>query len=296
MELSDLLTFSTVARTGGVTRAADELNTVQSNITQRVKALEAEIGTPLFERHSRGMTLTGAGRRLLPYAHRLAALAREAVLAARDDGEPKGPLSIGSMETTAAVRLPSLLAEFHRRFPAVQLSLRTAPTADLVAAVLDGSLDGAFVAGPIDHAEVTAVTAFREELVLVTARRWTSLAALRAGTAESGPTALVFRTGCTYRQRLEQVLAGFGWPSTARFELGTLDGMIGCVATDMGVTLLPRAVVERNDQSGNIRIHPLDASQSRVDTLFIQRRSAHQYSALQGFAACLKQNSQVIAA
>ena len=168
MELSDLMTFSTVARLGGVTRAADELNTVQSNITQRVKALEAEIGTPLFERHSRGMTLTGAGRRLLPYAQRLAALSREAVLAARDDGEPKGPLSIGSMETTAAVRLPSLLAEFHRRFPAVQLSLRTAPTADLVAAVLDGSLDGAFVAGPIEHAELTDVTAFREELVLVT--------------------------------------------------------------------------------------------------------------------------------
>ena len=121
MELSDLVTFSTVARLGGVTRAADELNTVQSNVTQRVKALEAEIGTPLFERHSRGMTLTGAGRRLLPYAQRMAALSREAVLAARDDGEPKGPLSIGSMETTAAVRLPALLAEFHRRFPAVQL-------------------------------------------------------------------------------------------------------------------------------------------------------------------------------
>ena len=65
MELSDLLTFSTVARLGGITRAADELNTVQSNVTQRVKALEAEIGTALFERHSRGMTLTGAGRRLL---------------------------------------------------------------------------------------------------------------------------------------------------------------------------------------------------------------------------------------
>jgi DNA-binding transcriptional LysR family regulator len=296
VELSDLMTFSTVARLGGVTRAAAELNTVQSNITQRVKTLEIEIGTPLFERHSRGMTLTGAGRRLLPYAQRLAALSREAVLAAREDGEPKGPLSIGSMETTAAVRLPSLLAEFHRRFPAVQLSLRTAPTADLVAAVLDGSLDGAFVAGPIEHAELTDVTAFREELVLVTALRWASLTALRAGTPESGPTALVFRTGCTYRQRLEQLLTEFGWPTAARFELGTLDGMIGCVAAGMGVTLLPRAVVERNDQSGNIRIHPLSTSQSRVDTLFIQRRSAHRYSALQGFVACLEQNSQVIAA
>src|SRR5512140_3996208 len=135
MELSDLATFSAVARLGGITRAAAELNTVQSNVTQRVKALESEIGVPLFERHSRGMTLTGAGKRLLPFAQRMAALAREAVLAARDDGEPKGPLAIGSMETTAAVRLPLLLAEFHRRFPAVRLSVRTAPTADLVTAV-----------------------------------------------------------------------------------------------------------------------------------------------------------------
>jgi DNA-binding transcriptional LysR family regulator len=296
MELSDFLTFSAVARTGGITRAAAELNTVQSNVTQRIKAMEAEIGTALFERHSRGMTLTGAGRRLLPYAQQMAALSREAVLAARDDGVPKGPLAIGSMETTAAVRLPSLLAEFHRRFPAVRLSLRTAPTADLVAAVLDGTLDGAFVAGPIDHAELSAVSAFREELVLVTARRWSNLAALRAGTPESGPTALVFRTGCTYRQRLEQLFSEFGWPSAARFELGTLDGMIGCVAADMGVTLLPRAVAGRSDLSESITLHTLKPAQSRVDTLFIQRRSAHQYSALEGFASCLHKSGEVIAA
>ncbi|MEN3351534.1 MAG: LysR family transcriptional regulator, cell division regulator [Bradyrhizobium sp.] len=296
MEMTDLLTFSTVARLGGITRAAEELNTVQSNVTQRIKALEAEIGTALFERHSRGMTLTGAGRRLLPYAQRMAALSREAVLAARDDGEPKGPLSIGSMETTAAVRLPALLAEFHRRYPAVRLTLRTAPTADLVAAVLDGSLDGAFVAGPIEHAELTATVAFTEELVLVTAQRWTSLTALRAGTPESGPTALVFRTGCTYRQRLEQVFTEFGWPSAARFELGTLDGMIGCVAADMGVTMLPRAVVERDHVHRDVNIHKLKEQHAHVETLFIQRRTAHQYSALQGFVACLGEREASAAA
>lgn len=296
MELTDLLTFSAVARNGGITRAADELNTVQSNVTQRVKALEAEIGTALFERHSRGMTLTGAGRRLLPYAQRMAALSREAVLAARDDGEPKGPLAIGSMETTAAVRLPLLLAEFHRRFPAVRLTLKTATTADLVAAVLDGALDGAFVAGPIEHADLTSTLAFREELVLVTAKRFVNLAALRAGTPESGPTALVFRTGCTYRQRLEQVFSDFGWPSAARFELGTLDGMIGCVAAGMGITLLPRAVVERSDLRKEVNVHGLDTSWSRVDTLFIRRRSAHQYSALNGFTSCLTAAERVIAA
>src|SRR5689334_1616530 len=293
MELSDLLTFSTVARLGGITRAADELNTVQSNVTQRVKALESEIGTALFERHSRGMSLTGAGRRLLPYAQRMAALSREALLAARDDGEPKGPLAIGSMETTAAVRLPTLLADFHRRYPAVELSLRTATTADLVAAVLDGSLDGAFVAGPVEHADLAATVAFREELVLVTARPIKNLAELRAATPESGPTALVFRTGCTYRQRLEQVLTEFGWPSAIRFELGTLDGMVGCVAAGMGVTLLPRAVVGRND---GVSVHALTPAQSRVETLFITRRAAHDYSALRGFLSCLNKQDADIAA
>jgi DNA-binding transcriptional LysR family regulator len=296
MELSDLRTFAAVARAGGITRAAAELNTVQSNVTQRVKALEAEIGTALFERHARGMALTGAGKRLLRYAQKLAALSREALLAARDDGEPKGPLAIGSMETTAAVRLPPLLADFHRNCPAVRLSLRTAPTADLVDGVLDGTLDGAFVAGPITHDDLMATSAFREELVLVSARRWASLAELRAGTPESGPTALVFRTGCTYRQRLEQVFTEFGWPSAARFELGTLDGMIGCVAADMGVTLLPRAVVECSAMSGSVSIHMLSPSPARVETLFIQRRAGHRTSALRSFVEGLVKDDEIIAA
>ena len=61
----------------------------------------------------------------------------------------------------------------------------------------------------------------------------------------------------------------------------------------MGVTLLPRAVVGRNE---TVNIHKLKAAQSGVDTLFIQRRSAHQYSALQGFVACIEKDGQVIAA
>ena len=288
MELSDLVTFSTVARCGGITRAASALNTVQSNVTKRIGTLEAEVGVSLFERHSRGMKLTEAGRRLLPYAERMTALSREAIAAARDDGTPKGPLAIGSMETTAAVRLPSLLVQFHKRFPAVHLSLRTGPTASLVASVLDGSLDGAFVAGPIDHADLTVTGAFIEDLVLVTARRWTSLADLRKGTSEAGPTALVFRTGCSYRQRLEALFADLGWPSASRFEFGTLDGIIGCVAADMGVTLLPRAVIERSELKQSVRAHSIGRHQQRVETLFIRRRRfKHNECALQAFVSFL---------
>ena len=296
MELSDLKTFAAVARCGGITRAAGELNTVQSNVTNRIRALETEIGTPLFERHARGMTLTDAGRRLLPYADRLNALSNEALAAARDDGVAKGPLAIGSMETTAAVRLPPLLAQFHQRHPEVQLSLRTGPTALLAEAVIANALDGAFVAGPIDHPDLMSTVAFNEELVLLTTRRWKTLAALRAGTPASGPTILVFRTGCSYRQRLEQLMSELGWPTAARLEFGTLDGIIGCVAADMSVTLLPRAVAERSDQARIVRMHTLNGPRRRVETLFIRRRAAHEGTALRSFLACVKSNGLSVAA
>ena len=71
MDASDLRVFEAVARLGGMNRAAAELNTVQSNVTARVRQLEDKLGAALFDRHSRGVALTEAGRRLLPYAQQI---------------------------------------------------------------------------------------------------------------------------------------------------------------------------------------------------------------------------------
>src|SRR4051794_38053932 len=104
MDAGDLKVFAAVARLGGMNRAASELHTVQSNVTARIQALEADIGCVLLERHSRGVSLTPAGLRLLPYADEVARVLADARRAARDDGTPRGTLTIGSLETTAALR------------------------------------------------------------------------------------------------------------------------------------------------------------------------------------------------
>src|SRR5919205_2697100 len=103
MDAADLRVFEAVARLGGMSRAAEELHTVQSNVTARIRLLEEELGTALFSRHSRGVVLTAAGQRLLPYAVRVRTLLEEARRAVADDGTPRGPLTIGSLETTAAL-------------------------------------------------------------------------------------------------------------------------------------------------------------------------------------------------
>jgi hypothetical protein len=102
--------FAAVAEAGVVTRAAAQLKTVQLNVTARLHALERDLGVPLFNRHSRGMSLTAAaGMHLQPYATKILALLDEARNAVSDSGEPKGILRLGSTETTAAVRMPSCI-------------------------------------------------------------------------------------------------------------------------------------------------------------------------------------------
>jgi DNA-binding transcriptional LysR family regulator len=282
MDAGDLRVFEAVARLGGMNRASAELNTVQSNVTARIRQLEQELATPLFDRHSRGVTLTAAGRRLLPYAARVALLLAEARSAALDDGTPKGPLALGSLESTAALRLSPLLADYVAAFPAVDLVLATGTTCEMLDAVLARRLEGAFVCGPVDHPEIEHEMLFREELVLATAP------AIRRPDELLGRADLrivVLRAGCSYRQRLESILAARGIVAPRRLEFGTLDAIVGCVGAGLGVTLLPRAVLAAASRAGRVALHALPPSDALVETLFIRRRDAFVSSALAAFLA-----------
>jgi len=131
MDASDFRVFEAVARLGRMNRAAGELNTVQSNVTARIRSLEEEIGTALFQRTARGVILTPAGRRLLPYAGRIAQLLAEARRAVSDDGRPRGPLVVGSLETTAGLRLPAMLGAYAEAYPESISSSQPEPPASL---------------------------------------------------------------------------------------------------------------------------------------------------------------------
>ena len=284
MDLLTLNTFSAVARHDSVSGAALELHTVQSNVTARLKQLEFDLHVSLFTRHSRGVALTSAGVRLLGYAQRVSALVNEAEAAVRDDGSVRGILRIGSMETTAAVRLPALLGRFHKAHPNAQLEVRTGPTVELLELVLAQRLDAALVSGPIDHPELTCETAFREELVLVRAR---GSGDCRQRMKEGDLTVIVFRQGCSYRQRLDAHFAARGWLPFHRFEFGTLEGVLGCVAANVGLTVLPRSAVESSGYRADLTMESLGPTPMMVDTLFVRKTGAYVGAALHAFAATL---------
>jgi DNA-binding transcriptional LysR family regulator len=283
MDANDLAIFEVVARTGGITRAAQELAMVQSNVTRRVRNLERDLGVPLFHRRSRGVALTAAGRTLLPYAGGVSRLLTEARRAVQEGADPSGSLTIGSLETTAAVRLPPMLVVYHRAYPNVDVSLHTGTAATLIADVLEYRLEGAFVAGPVDHPALLEEPIVTENLVVVTAPTWPTLDALTAG---GDAKVLVFRIGCAYRQRLEEVLTRRGVATIRRLEFGTLDGIIGCVAAGLGLTLLPEASVASAKRAGAVATHPLPDGEGLAQTVFIRRRDQFVSSALTRFLEC----------
>jgi LysR family transcriptional regulator, cell division regulator len=283
MDAGDLKIFAAVARLGGMSRAAAELNTVQSNVTARIKALEADLGCTLFERHRSGVSLTPAGHRLLPYADRASRLFADARRAVRDDGMPSGLLTIGSLETTAALRLTPLLARYAADNRAVDLVLRPGTTRELVADVLEGRVDGAFVCGPVAHTELQEQVMFREELIMLAAPDVASADEL-FGSGEV--QVVVLRAGCSYRQMLEALLARRGIAIRRQLEFGTLEAIFGCVSAGLGITLLPRALIGPVWSAGRVSLHPLPPTDSLVDTVFIRRRDGFASSALTAFLAC----------
>lgn len=276
MDLPALRVVKAVADTGSVSRAAESLNCVQSNVTARLKRLEEELGVPLFLRLARGMEPTPPGRVLADYADRVLRLVSQAHRAVADAAGRGVQLSVGTMETTAAVRLPPVLARFHELRPDVEMTVQPGNTQDMLALVLAGRLDGAFVSGPVDHPELLAEPAFVEELVLVEAA-----AAPPAG--GGGWTLLAFRPGCAYRARAEHALRAAGRVPFRVMEFGALDAILGCVAAGMGITVLPRAVVERAPWTALVAARDLPDDQARIATLFVRRRDAAETGAMRVF-------------
>jgi DNA-binding transcriptional LysR family regulator len=136
------------------------------------------------------------------------------------------------------------------------------------------------VAGPVDHADLAHEVVFREELVVITAPSVRGLHELAHAHALK---LLVLRIGCSYRKRLETVLASRGIVDARTQEFGSLDAIVGCVAGGLGITLLPRGVVAAAARAGDVALHSLPPAEAMVDTLFIRRRDGYVSSALSTF-------------
>jgi DNA-binding transcriptional LysR family regulator len=289
MDLSALTIFRAVVRENGVTRAAAKLNRVQSNVTTRIRQLEETLGADLFIRDGRRLVLTPAGETLLPYAERLLALAEEARHAVREN-RPQGRLRLGTMESTAASRLPRVLATYHRRWPQVTLELTTAVTRALIESVRTFEVDAAIMARPIEPdalppEQFECVPVFREELALLTPRGQHPASMTRD---VAGLTLVAFERGCAYRSYAMRWYEQQGIRPARVLELGSYHAIIACVAAGAGVAVAPRSVLDLARLDGEVDLHSI-GELGYVDTLLVWRKE-HFSAALNALRDLLAEN------
>ncbi|HTF63788.1 MAG TPA: LysR family transcriptional regulator [Edaphobacter sp.] len=281
MDVDDLRILAAVAKHGSMNRAAVDLHLVQSSVTARIRLLEEELGVRLFVRHSRGVRLSEAGTRLLSYSGRINTLLSEAITAVKEDGIPKGSLKIGSTEPTVSMRLPQIVAEYASEYPAVALTVATGNTTELIAQVAEQSLDGAFVADPIDHPDLIQEPIFQEELVLATHSSIRSMDELaKAGDVK----AIVLDYGCSYRDRLSDILKARGI-SHQVLSVASFEAIRSCVQSGVGVTLLPEDLFATEWRNPSVTAHELPELGGPIKTLFIRRHDSELSSSLNAFLA-----------
>jgi DNA-binding transcriptional LysR family regulator len=162
----------------------------------------------------------------------------------------------------------------------VRLAVTTGTTRQLLEDVVGCRLEGAFVAGPISHPDLEQEAIFREELVLVTSR---SVRTLEDLVGIDDLKTIVFQAGCSYRQRLESILAEMGVVTARPMEFGSLDAILSCVAAGVGVTLMPKGIVAAAWQEGKIAVHELPGDRSEIETLFVHRSDGYMSSAMTAF-------------
>jgi DNA-binding transcriptional LysR family regulator len=236
--------------------------------------------------------LTSAGEQLLPYAIQVGQLLEEAKRVVMGHSSPRGSLRLGSLETTAAVRLPNILIAFTKQCPRVDVMVNTGTTRELIEKVLGYQLEGAFVSGPLDHPNLIETVICEEELVMISS---TAVASMEEAFAAGETKVLVFREGCSYRERLEQLLKERGVSRVRELEFGAVEGILGCTEAGLDLALLPRAVAAEAWREGRVALHTLPPEQAHVPTMFIRRQDAFVSASLKRFIACASAVGKVFA-
>lgn len=247
MEVRQLQIFRILAEELNFTRTAERVHTVQSNVTAQIKALEEELGVPLFDRLGRRVTLTDAGQRFLPFAAQALAAMDEGQRAMKAGSEPSGPLRISAPESIVTYRLAQLLRKFRRLYPRVELIFRPHLDDTLTVELETGKVDMA-----IEMRDKVTDSAFqtmplRTERIFMLAHGSHPLASQRTVKPAdmAGQTFLLTECGCGYRAKLDRVMAMQNIRPGHVTEFSSVEAIKQCVAAGMGIALLPAIAVAK---------------------------------------------------
>lgn len=265
MESLELRIFREVAREVSISKAADKMGYVQSNISNHIHRLEKELGTTLFLRHSKGVTLTASGEKLLTYANEVVLLLEQA----KDQfAEHKPCVKIGATQTIAAYRLPVWLSTFRKEYPNTDFSILTKLQPELIQDVVDRVLDCAFVYASWNHPQLVPAFSYSEKLAII------APAHLKQQEIPFQPIIASDVPGCP----LSDMLQNWVYNKTARkshiVRFDTVESILQAVSLGIGISALPVSVLS-NAHMPHIQVVPSEEMDKVTIQVLVSKNASH---------------------
>ncbi|MEK7325894.1 MAG: LysR substrate-binding domain-containing protein, partial [Chloroflexota bacterium] len=276
MEIRHLTYFVAVAERLNFSRAAEDLHVAQPAISQQIRALETELGVPLFERLGKRVALTEAGKALLPHARQILAAVEAARNEIRERGAlARGTVSLGAPPTVSAHILPARLTAFEQKYPGLDVTLREAGTETLVKLVEGGELDLAIVSTDFLPASVEAVPFWEEAYVLAVGSKHPLSGRATVSMAElASEPFILFPEGYKLREVTLAACRRAGFDPRVALDGGAMQSALQFVAAGLGVALVPEMAL-----TDATNIHALQiADQTLRRSLGLVWRKGHYLS------------------
>lgn len=290
LDLQKLRMFVAAAQSRNFTRAAEQLDLTQPTVSQQIQTLERELGVSLFERLSRGIELTAAGRALLPHAEQMIALERIAEQAVRAAaGQSERTLLLGVGNTLATYALPDLLQRFNWEHPEFVVHIGTGNTEQLLAQVISGEFELALVGSPIVHTQLIIMPFLTTELVVIVSPDdpWARLKQINLE-ALNGRRMLLREEGSALQASVSELLNAQQIRPKQPIVLGNLEAIKRSVEVGLGIALVPAMAVRREVAAGRLRqIHLANVPTRRVYNV-VHHRDRHITNAAQLFLDLLR--------
>ncbi|PGH51423.1 LysR family transcriptional regulator [Streptomyces sp. Ru87] len=280
MTLTQLRAFAEAERLGSFTAAAASMDIAQASVSELVRRLEEELDATLFVRGSRRLSLTAAGRELLPFAQDSLRAADSGVRAVRSLGSlGGGTATFGVLRNADYYLLADLAQTFHARYPSVRIRLVGQNSAETGAAVAAGRIEAGLVVLPIDDEGLSVRPLMRDEVFFVSADRDRASAPVTIEDFAAAPVVLYDAhygwKDPTRRQIAERAqLAGVRIEPV--IELERVEAALHLASTGVGDTIASAAVI--NSSAFPSGLHTAPFAEPLYDTIALVRRRGHPLS------------------
>jgi DNA-binding transcriptional LysR family regulator len=291
MDFDHLTTFLEISKSGSFSRAGQKLYRSQPAVSAQIRQLEQEYGEKLFDRVGKTVRLTAAGEALQEYAERLLSLRNESLHAVADRASTiRGTLTVGANEATCLYVLPDVFAEYHRRYPAVQISIYRNFSRKVIEKIEDGSLDVGIVTLPVRSRSLRTHSVFRDRLMLMVGRK-SPLAKHKAVTIrEIAEQPLILPKMGFTRQLFDRHFRPYRERLRITMELPSVGMIKRFVAAGLGVSLISESFARDEMRSGAVKLIPISDVELWRELGLVFRRDRTLPRAASAFAAMLRQH------